>query len=205
VRHSSDFGVGWWGRAFGEVAGGINYQCIHHLLPGVSHVHFPALTEILEHTCAEFNVPYVRHASLAAALWSVAKTFAVTMQPAEQSPQAVEVVPTEMAMAQVVPDVRVVDIQYHSRQRGVDGITGALFGAWLALGSFAIARKGTHLLAVPICLILVLFFHYSMGSFELARDDEKFSAMRRRRSTALMKSSSNVSTFFWTWECSSSC
>jgi linoleoyl-CoA desaturase len=38
--------------------GGLNFQVEHHLFPKVSHLHFPALSRIVEQTCAEFSVPY---------------------------------------------------------------------------------------------------------------------------------------------------
>jgi linoleoyl-CoA desaturase len=38
--------------------GGLNFQIEHHLFPGISHVHYPAISKIVEETCAEFGVPY---------------------------------------------------------------------------------------------------------------------------------------------------
>lgn len=38
--------------------GGLNFQIEHHLFPRVCHVHFPALSRIVEATCADFGVPY---------------------------------------------------------------------------------------------------------------------------------------------------
>jgi linoleoyl-CoA desaturase len=39
--------------------GGLNYQVEHHLFPNICHVHYPAISEIVESTCKEFNVPYL--------------------------------------------------------------------------------------------------------------------------------------------------
>jgi linoleoyl-CoA desaturase len=39
-------------------AGGLNYQIEHHLFPRISHIHYPALSKIVQVKCAEFNVPY---------------------------------------------------------------------------------------------------------------------------------------------------
>jgi linoleoyl-CoA desaturase len=50
--------------------GGLNYQIEHHLFPGICHVHYRALSEIVETTCAEFNVSYFAHESLRKALSS---------------------------------------------------------------------------------------------------------------------------------------
>jgi len=38
--------------------GGLNYQAVHHLLPRVCHVHYPALSEIVEATCRDHGVRY---------------------------------------------------------------------------------------------------------------------------------------------------
>ncbi len=38
--------------------GGLNYQVEHHLFPRISHVHYPAISGIVEKTCREFNLPY---------------------------------------------------------------------------------------------------------------------------------------------------
>lgn len=36
----------------------LNYQIEHHLFPGISQYHYPALAPIVKQTCKEFNVPY---------------------------------------------------------------------------------------------------------------------------------------------------
>ncbi|MCA9544796.1 MAG: acyl-CoA desaturase [Myxococcales bacterium] len=38
--------------------GGLNFQAIHHLFPKISHVHYPALSPIVERVCAEHGVAY---------------------------------------------------------------------------------------------------------------------------------------------------
>ncbi|MDQ3191509.1 MAG: acyl-CoA desaturase [Bacteroidota bacterium] len=38
--------------------GGLNYQVEHHLFPRISHVHYPAISKIVERVCKEFNVTY---------------------------------------------------------------------------------------------------------------------------------------------------
>jgi len=40
------------------VSGGLNYQVVHHLFPGVCHCHYPQLAPIVMRTAAEFGVPY---------------------------------------------------------------------------------------------------------------------------------------------------
>jgi linoleoyl-CoA desaturase len=43
--------------------GGLNFQVEHHLFPGVCHIHYPALSRIVESTCQEFGVRYTVHES----------------------------------------------------------------------------------------------------------------------------------------------
>ena len=38
--------------------GGLNFQIEHHLFPRVSHVHYPAISNIVKQTCKEFNISY---------------------------------------------------------------------------------------------------------------------------------------------------
>lgn len=38
--------------------GGLNYQTIHHLFPRISHIHYPALSRIIEQVCTEHGVAY---------------------------------------------------------------------------------------------------------------------------------------------------
>jgi len=50
--------------------GGLNFQVEHHLFPKVCHVHYPALSRIVEETCAAHGVRYTAQPSLRAALAS---------------------------------------------------------------------------------------------------------------------------------------
>lgn len=38
--------------------GGLNFQIEHHLFPGISHVHYPRISEIVKSTAEEFGMPY---------------------------------------------------------------------------------------------------------------------------------------------------
>lgn len=38
--------------------GGLNFQVEHHLFPTVSHIHYPALSKIVEEQCRKFLLPY---------------------------------------------------------------------------------------------------------------------------------------------------
>jgi linoleoyl-CoA desaturase len=38
--------------------GGLNFQVEHHLFPRISHVHYPAISEIVKGTCRDFGIDY---------------------------------------------------------------------------------------------------------------------------------------------------
>ena len=48
--------------------GGLNFQIEHHLFPRVCHVHYPALSKIVEGTCREFQIRYVSYPTICAAI-----------------------------------------------------------------------------------------------------------------------------------------
>lgn len=50
--------------------GGLNYQIEHHLFPGISHVHYPAISSVVKRTCVEFNLPYHYFPTLSRAMSS---------------------------------------------------------------------------------------------------------------------------------------
>lgn len=43
--------------------GGLNYQIEHHLFPKICHVHYPALSPIVQETAREFGIPYLDNPS----------------------------------------------------------------------------------------------------------------------------------------------
>lgn len=43
--------------------GGLNFQIEHHLFPRVCHIHYPAISRVVEATCREFDVRYQEHRS----------------------------------------------------------------------------------------------------------------------------------------------
>ncbi|HXD76681.1 MAG TPA: acyl-CoA desaturase [Puia sp.] len=51
-------------------AGGLNYQIEHHLFPRISHIHYPALSRIVQAECAAFHLPYNTLPTLRAAVFS---------------------------------------------------------------------------------------------------------------------------------------
>lgn len=59
VRTSANWSIhstAWW-----LAAGGLNFQIEHHLFPGVCHVHYPAISPIVQQVCKEFDVPYTHY------------------------------------------------------------------------------------------------------------------------------------------------
>jgi linoleoyl-CoA desaturase len=45
------------------LTGGLNFQTIHHLFPGVSHIHYPAIQHLVIETCRDHGITY-NHLSL---------------------------------------------------------------------------------------------------------------------------------------------
>jgi linoleoyl-CoA desaturase len=52
------------------LVGGLNFQIEHHLFPRICHVHYPAISRVVEATCREYGVPYHANASFGAGLAS---------------------------------------------------------------------------------------------------------------------------------------
>ena len=58
--------IGWY-------VGGLNYQVEHHLFPRISHIHYPALSEIVQQECKKFGLPYHSFPSMGKAIVSHVK------------------------------------------------------------------------------------------------------------------------------------
>jgi linoleoyl-CoA desaturase len=54
--------------------GGLNHQVEHHLLPGVCHIHYPALAPLVQQTAREFGLPYLITGTFREALRSHVRT-----------------------------------------------------------------------------------------------------------------------------------
>ncbi|WP_290790322.1 fatty acid desaturase family protein [Flavihumibacter sp. UBA7668] len=50
--------------------GGLNFQIEHHLFPRISHVHYPAISKIVQETCKEYGLPYHSYPTMAASMVS---------------------------------------------------------------------------------------------------------------------------------------
>jgi len=68
VESSVNFARG--NRVMAWLLGGLNFQIEHHLFPRVCHVHYPALSKLVEQTCQEFGVRYREHRSFLAGVAS---------------------------------------------------------------------------------------------------------------------------------------
>ena len=68
LRSSVDFARS--NRVLGWYLGGLNFQVVHHLFPKVCHVHYAALSKLLEETCEQYGITYRTQPSFRAALAS---------------------------------------------------------------------------------------------------------------------------------------
>ena len=50
--------------------GGLNYQIEHHLFPRISHIHYPAISQIVRDTCVQFGLHYIYFPTTRAAVLS---------------------------------------------------------------------------------------------------------------------------------------
>ena len=57
-------------RLMSWLLGGLNFQIEHHLFPRISHVHYPAISSVVEQTCREFGIRYTVHRSFWAGIGS---------------------------------------------------------------------------------------------------------------------------------------
>jgi linoleoyl-CoA desaturase len=57
-------------RVMSWLLGGLNFQIEHHLFPRISHVHYPAISKVVEQTSREFGIRYTVHDSLWAGIRS---------------------------------------------------------------------------------------------------------------------------------------
>lgn len=68
VETTVDFARG--SRVLCWLLGGLNFQVEHHLFPRICHVHYPAISGIVEQTCREYGVRYTAHRTLWAGVLS---------------------------------------------------------------------------------------------------------------------------------------
>jgi len=46
------------------LVGGLNFQIEHHLFPKISHVHYPAISEIVKAVCMEYQLQYIEYPTM---------------------------------------------------------------------------------------------------------------------------------------------
>ena len=57
-------------KAISWFVGGLNFQIEHHLFPRVSHIHYPALSVIVQEHCKQFGLPYHSYPTMGQAVAS---------------------------------------------------------------------------------------------------------------------------------------
>ena len=65
--------------------GGLNFQIEHHLFHKICHVHYPALSKVVEEVCREFGVRYTAHRSFFAAVGSHFRFLVLMGRPVAQA------------------------------------------------------------------------------------------------------------------------
>lgn len=68
VQTTVDFARNSWLATW--FTGGLNFQIEHHLFPQICHIHYPAISKIVEETSAEFGVNYYAHPTTSSAVKS---------------------------------------------------------------------------------------------------------------------------------------
>ncbi len=68
VRTTANFAM--TNKVISWFVGGLNYQIEHHLFPRVSHIHYPAISKIVQEKCIAFNLPYNQYTTMFQALVS---------------------------------------------------------------------------------------------------------------------------------------
>lgn len=65
---TADFARKSWLAGF--LTGGLNFQVEHHLFPHICHIHYPAISKIVEDTAKEYGVPYFANKTFIGAIGS---------------------------------------------------------------------------------------------------------------------------------------
>jgi linoleoyl-CoA desaturase len=65
--------------------GGLNYQVEHHLFPNICHMHYPAISKIVEKTASKYGIPYIQNPTLWSAIKSHIKRLKELGQPINQT------------------------------------------------------------------------------------------------------------------------
>ena len=68
IASTSNFGTS--SKLLHWLLGGLNFQIEHHLFPLVSHIHYPAISQMVKESCKEYNIVYHEYKSMAKAIVS---------------------------------------------------------------------------------------------------------------------------------------
>jgi linoleoyl-CoA desaturase len=68
-------------RILSWLLGGLNFQIEHHLFSRICHIHYPALSKLVEEVCHEFGVRYSEHKTFLSALLSHYRHLALMGRP----------------------------------------------------------------------------------------------------------------------------
>ncbi len=72
LKETCDFSRG--NKWLSWYVGGLNYQVEHHLFPRICHVHYPAISKIVEKTTRDFTMPYFVYDTFGSAIRSHYRT-----------------------------------------------------------------------------------------------------------------------------------
>jgi len=67
--------------------GGLNFQIEHHLFHKICHIHYPALSKLVEEACHEFGLTYAEHKTMWSAIGSHFRWLVEMGRPVDQMPQ----------------------------------------------------------------------------------------------------------------------
>ena len=62
IKTTANFATG--NKLISWLVGGLNFQIEHHLFPKVSHVHYPAISEIVRSVCREYKLQYIEYPTM---------------------------------------------------------------------------------------------------------------------------------------------
>ncbi len=80
VKTTANFATG--SRVVSWLVGGLNFQIEHHLFPRVSHVHYPAISQLVRQECERFGLPYHSYPTFLSAVASHIRTMRQLGRPA---------------------------------------------------------------------------------------------------------------------------
>jgi linoleoyl-CoA desaturase len=70
-------------RALSWLLGGLNFQIEHHLFSRICHIHYPAVSKVVEEVCQEYGVRYTAHRTFWSALASHYRWLVLMGKPVE--------------------------------------------------------------------------------------------------------------------------